>query len=292
MNQQIKEIIRDAEMVLVGIGEECALPVPSFGCGAELEPFYRSRYCAEVPGDHEILQAYNRLRQMIGAKPYFVVTLNTDDLIWRSDFEPDLIVAPCGSMAKMQCAEHIVEAAPVRERVIAAWEECRRSDAVSGGSPSSDHEAACEADGQVSDGAAPDGATVEPREQGARVKKLRCGEAAGEPVARYAVCPECGRPLTFHTVAADNYLEAGYLSQWNHYTRWLSCTLNRKLCILELGTGFSYPQVIRWPFEKTAYFNQKATLVRVSSQYPQLPAELGGRGVSVQEQPVAFLLGE
>lgn len=264
MNQQIKEIIRDAEMVLVGIGEECALPVPSFGCGAELEPFYRSRYCAEVPGDHEILQAYNRLRQTIGAKPYFVVTLNTDDLIWRSDFEQDLIVAPCGSMAKMQCAEHIVEAAPVRERVIAAWEECRRSDAAS---------------------------AVEPQEQGARVKKLRCGEAAGELVARYAVCPECGRPLTFHTVAADNYLEAGYLSQWNHYTRWLSCTLNRKLCILELGTGFSYPQVIRWPFEKTAYFNQKATLVRVSSQYPQLPAELGGRGVSVQEQPVAFLLG-
>lgn len=260
MNQQIKEIIQDAEMVLVGIGAECALQAPGFETVGQLEPFYRSRYCAEAPEDHEILSAYNSLRQMIGARPYFVVTLNTDDLISRSDFEQDLIVAPCGSMSKLQCTEHIVEAAPVRNQVIAAWEAYRRR------TPAEEADPAATAQGP-------------------------CDEAyAGEILARYAVCPKCGRPLGFHTVENDHYLEKGYQKQWNHYTRWLSCTLNRKLCILELGTDFSYPQVIRWPFEKTAYFNQKATLVRVGSRYPQLPAELGGRGVSVEEQPVPFLL--
>ena len=111
---------------------------------------------------------------MIGAKPYFVVTLNTDDLIYKSDFEQDLIVAPCGSMSKMQCDEHIVDAAEI------------------------------------------------------------CDKVLEEKNTQPALCPECGNSLRFHTVKEEGYLESGYLPQWGKYTKWLTCTLNRKLLILEL----------------------------------------------------------
>ncbi len=189
-----------------------------------------SRYYEELPEDCAAIRAYNRLRELAGAKPYFVVTLNTDDLIYRSALEDDLIVAPCGSLSRMQCAEHIVEAAPIRDAVLA--------------------------EGDV----------------------------------QKAVCPLCGKPLQFHTVEFPGYLEQGYLPQWQKYTKWLQCTLNRRLCILELGVDFRYPQVIRFPFEKTVYYNRKATLVRIGSRFPQLTEEIAERGISVCEDPVAFLL--
>lgn len=78
---------------------------------------------------------------------------------------------------------------------------------------------------------------------------------------------------------------------WEKYLHWLSFTLNQRLCILELGAGFSHPEIIRFPFEKTCYFNQKARLIRVNGQFPQLTEELAGRGVSVMEDPAAFVAG-
>ena len=231
--EQAAECIRDAEMILVGIGEEFSpeftLPESEAQASAFRADCLKSRFYEQLPAQHEILQAYNRLRALIGAKPYFVVTMNTDDLIFRSELEKDLIAAPCGSMGKLQCKEHIVEAAEIREKVLASGDESA------------------------------------------------------------AVCPVCGKPLTFHTVRHPGYLEEGYLPQWEKYTKWLSCTLNRRLCILELGVGFAYPQVIRFPFEKTAFFNKKATLVRINSKFPQLTEELSQKGVSLPENPVNWL---
>lgn len=81
--------------------------------------------------------------------------------------------------------------------------------------------------------------------------------------------------------------------QWNAYLNWLAATLGHRLCILELGVGFGAPQVIRWPFEKTAMFNQKSTLVRVNARFPQLTEETAGRGISIGENALeVFGAGE
>ncbi len=71
--------------------------------------------------------------------------------------------------------------------------------------------------------------------------------------------------------------------QWNSYLNWLAGTLNHRLCILELGVGFGSPQVIRWPFEKTAMFNLKSTLIRINARFPQLTEQTAERGVSIGE---------
>ena len=115
-------------------------------------------------------------------------------------------------------------------------------------------------------------------------------ESIEQILKAHAVCPICGSPLQFHVKSEEGYLEKGYLDQWQSYNRWLSCTLNRRLCILELGVGFEYPQVIRWPFEKAAYFNQKAELIRVHSRLPQTASELGKRGISIECSPIEFCL--
>jgi hypothetical protein len=175
MLEQIKGHVKDAELILVGIGEEFSI---------------------EKEGREHVLEAYNHLADMLRGKGYFIVTLQTDDLIYESHLAKERIVAPCGSVT------------------------------------------------------------------------------AG------------------NVVTNENYDESIYLPQWEVYTKWLQNTLNHKLCVLELGVGFQYPSVIRFPFEKVVYFNQKAKLIRVHSKFAQLTPEISERGVSVGESPVRILNSE
>ncbi len=71
-------------------------------------------------------------------------------------------------------------------------------------------------------------------------------------------------------------------AKWNEYTAWLQRTLNKNLCILELGVGFDMPTLVRWPFEKIAMLNNKAFLCRVNESFPQLPDDIGDKGISVK----------
>lgn len=75
---------------------------------------------------------------------------------------------------------------------------------------------------------------------------------------------------------------------WNHYTDWLSRTLNRKLVILELGEGFKQPTIIRWPFEKTAAINQKAYLYRIHKTFYQISDEIRETAAAVNADSAEF----
>lgn len=99
----------------------------------------------------------------------------------------------------------------------------------------------------------------------------------------------CGSDRTGNVVTNEHYDESCYLPQWQNYLKWLQNTLNRNLCILELGVGFQYPSVIRWPFEKTGYLNQKADFIRVHSKFPQMSEELKDKGISIDGNPVDLL---
>lgn len=104
-------------------------------------------------------------------------------------------------------------------------------------------------------------------------------------------CPHCGAPLTGNTRNADEYIEEGYLPQWHKYTRWLTMTINRELLVLELGEGFQVPTVIRWPFEKTVYFNRKSRMYRVHESLSQVSEEIRDRAVPIGENSVEWVIG-
>lgn len=115
----------------------------------------------------------------------------------------------------------------------------------------------------------------------------RCGGDINE--IDFPICAECTKPLWFNQISSPDYKEEGYLAQWQRYTKWLQGTLNRNLCILELGVGMQFPQVIRFPFEKIGFFNQKAHFYRVHSRLYQMAEELKDRGTSIAQNPVEFL---
>ena len=103
-------------------------------------------------------------------------------------------------------------------------------------------------------------------------------------------CPVCGKKVLFNQVTCKKYNEAGYLPQWTAYRNWLQRTINKKLCIIELGVGMKYPTIIRWPFEKIAYCNNKASFVRIHDFLYQMTEELGQKGIGIQANPIEFLL--
>ena len=79
--------------------------------------------------------------------------------------------------------------------------------------------------------------------------------------------------------------------KWDLYLNWLTCTLNRKLLIIELGVSMNMPQVIRWPFEKTIMINNKASMIRVNNNIPNIPAEIKNKAVGIKESAIDFIVG-
>ena len=103
------------------------------------------------------------------------------------------------------------------------------------------------------------------------------------------ICENCGGHFVFNTIFEENYDENGYKEAWNRYSGWLQKTVNRKLVILELGVGMTYPSVIRFPFEKTSYFNKKSTFYRINEGIYQLSEQTEKRGAGINENAVTFL---
>ena len=102
-------------------------------------------------------------------------------------------------------------------------------------------------------------------------------------------CPHCGKNLIVNRLGCKKYSEEGYLKKWNLYTKWLQGTLNKKVCILELGVGMKYPTVIRWPFERVAFINEKAKFLRVHEFLYQLTEEIKEKGISLETNPIELL---
>lgn len=103
---------------------------------------------------------------------------------------------------------------------------------------------------------------------------------------------EEGQAVPFNNIYAPGYKEEGYLPQWSKYMSWLQGTMNRNVCLLELGAGLQFPSVIRFPFEKMAYFNQKATCFRVHKTLYHLTEEMAERSVSVPMNAVDLFSSE
>ena len=250
MTEHIIESIKDAELVLVGIGEELDLlkKVKKDPKYIQLEektqskwimPFIRKIMLNEWYMDGEEL--YENLSKCLENKNYFIVSICEDGMIKKTNLNKERIVEPCGDYDKLQCSE-----------------KCNTSF----------HEVSEELLSQIKD----------------YIEGKCTEEELKEPI-----CPVCGKPLVFNNVEAQKYAEEGYLDQWLIYKKWLQGTVNKKLCVLELGVGMKYPTVIRWAFEKVAFFNQKSKFFRVHSKLYQMTQELSDKGKGICQSPEKFL---
>ncbi len=249
------EQIREADLVLVGIGRELRasrlvdfkkeIQSPHYqellkkeGEEADwMRQIYERHYLLSM-GDTDL---YRQLEEALEGKNYFIITSNDDGLIFHSKLDKERITAPCGNGDFFQCGK-------------------------------------------------PCDAQLYPAKPGLE-DLIRCYEETGK--IETLECPKCGEKLIFNVRTEDTksiYVEGAYLTSWANYTKWLQGTLNKKLFILELGEGFENPGLFRWPFEKMAFYNKKAAFVRVHKSLYQIGAELKGKGTAVPMDSKEFLI--
>lgn len=250
----LKEMIADADMLLIGIGEEFddirslktidgylelrnnirtsneSWMLPKF------DAVYRNRT------DSKASEALDRLVKLIADKNYFVISTSMNPDVLRANWKEERFVAPCGSCLLKQC----INGCTAGLNEVTDFDDKVMNEFVEG---------------------------IYDKKQSPDIGK----------------CLECGGRLILNNVYAAKYDENGYLDRWNIYTKWLQGTLNKKLLILELGVGFNYPSIIRFPFEKIAFYNNKASLYRVNECLYQLPPELGEKGNSIAENSIDWL---
>ncbi|MFR3423223.1 MAG: hypothetical protein ACLTTO_06015 [Lachnospiraceae bacterium] len=58
-----------------------------------------------MPGKEEIMEAYRKLADLLKGKNYFLLTVNTDDLIFESAIDSERIVATMRQRQDRQCSD-------------------------------------------------------------------------------------------------------------------------------------------------------------------------------------------
>lgn len=233
--------IQESSHVLVGIGQEWQVTMDEMLC----EPEFSSKYQELEKLDEETKQyqlqflisdyyeknmpdrlreAYNVLKELLGEKNYFIVTLMTDDYISQDGFRRENTVAPCGNFKQLQCGQNCSEILIDKKELLSN------------------------------------------------------------------TCQNCGGALYYNNIYAPKYNEQGYLPQWERYMKWLQGTVNKNLVMLELGVGLELASVIRWPFEKTLTYNQKAQLLRINETFSMLPENMSERGFRLQKDSVDVII--
>ena len=110
------------------------------------------------------------------------------------------------------------------------------------------------------------------------------------PGGRYPKCPNCGGPMFLNVRGGGWFVEAPWIDGSNRYKKWLAGNKNKKLVVLDIGSGFNTPMWVRWPAEETVRINPVARLLRLNLHHPEVPEDIQPRSLSFSE-PAEEILG-
>jgi hypothetical protein len=77
-------------------------------------------------------------------------------------------------------------------------------------------------------------------------------------------CPTCGGEVFMNVRLDGGFVEVPYRPQAERLNTWLSQVANRRLLLIDIGSGFNTPSVVRWQVERLAHALPNARLVRIN----------------------------
>ena len=106
------------------------------------------------------------------------------------------------------------------------------------------------------------------------------GETSDEAVP---TCPRCGDAVHLNVFAGPWYIADHFEPGLHELEAFLQDTARSgaRLTVLEIGSGFNTPGVVRWPVERIVRTLPGSHLVRVNRDHPQVPADLAADSASV-----------
>ena len=82
------------------------------------------------------------------------------------------------------------------------------------------------------------------------------------------VCPYCGAPMVMNVYTGKGFCDEPYQEKNSAYFRFINGSIKEPLVVLELGVGYTMPELIRFPFEQIVMNHPNATLVRINTMHP------------------------
>ncbi len=268
MEKKLSQVIGDYDQIIVGIGNEWNWIKP--GLNENVRYHELVHYCEDESNkwllpivefeygfynnNSKIDDAYKALRKLIGDKPYFLIseTFIQDALL--NGFDEKNCVYPCGNFRYLQTNDPSDELIDVRG--------CEDFNGI----VNRIRKIVTERNGRLLDGEG----FYKPFQDG---KSLFLNQKRPE-------------------YSNIKYNESAYLENWGKYTQFLSNTMGKSLLLIELGVSLDYPTVIRWPFEKVAFVNNKAHLIRVHDKLYHHTPEIKDKTDSIQMNSVNYILQE
>ncbi len=95
ISDTIKNLINQADVVLIGIGNELA-PYRSIKKASTYENLKLQ--------ENTFINFYNIINELVSSKNYFIISSNVDGLIYKSELNKKRIVTPCGNMREYHCS--------------------------------------------------------------------------------------------------------------------------------------------------------------------------------------------
>ncbi len=261
-NQDVINSILEAEKVIVGIGEEFddshyLIENPQYKNNKEI--LLNSEYRWLLPEyqnrnrikKEDLMSSLTKLENILHEKDYFIIATSMNSSLNQIPWKENNIILPCGGSQYKQCCKKC------NDKLLPVSKADReRMDLYLLDLERNNFE--------------PDDNPLEDSVLG--------------------LCEDCGNKMVLNNIYATKYNESGYLNEWTQYTKWLQNTINKKVVLLELGVNLRFPSVIRWPFEKVAFYNQKAKFYRVNETLYQMNAELKDKGISIKKNAIDWLL--
>lgn len=102
-------------------------------------------------------------------------------------------------------------------------------------------------------------------------------------------CPNCGSDMFIHARIDGSFIDSIHQQEHQHFLNWIREMSDKKILLLDFGSGFSTPAVIRYPMEQITRIMRDATLVRVNLDHAEVPNDLDDKGISIKGDIKAFI---
>ncbi|SEC37553.1 NAD-dependent protein deacetylase, SIR2 family [Streptomyces sp. 3213] len=94
-------------------------------------------------------------------------------------------------------------------------------------------------------------------------------------------CPNCGGEVQLNVRVNGAFIEDHYLPTGRALLDWAQAERDSRLLVLDLGTGYNTPTVVRLPMEYLTRMRASTRLVRVNLEHSEVPDVLGHRALAV-----------
>ncbi|KKD57869.1 hypothetical protein RN22_24125 [Grimontia sp. AD028] len=102
-------------------------------------------------------------------------------------------------------------------------------------------------------------------------------------------CPNCGEDMFIHARVDGSFIDTVHEDERQALIQWLDNNREKKVVVLDLGSGFNTPTVIRIPMEQITHAFPNASLVRVNMDNASTPPELGFKATSIKGDIAEFV---